>query len=142
MKGRFVITAVMTFSILGGCDSNQTERDREAEARRQAEVARRCELVNGALAIVGQRGRKDLAVYDLGQPCERIQSDDCDYKVELMFELTKAGQAALSDQIAPLGPDCTEEQKFALKYGLEAFRDHRTLLNDATEPREPEPPDR
>ena len=147
--GRRFIIAALTMCLplsLASCDSKQSERDREAEARRQAEVARQCELVNGALAVVGQRGRKDLTVYDLGQPCERIQSDDCDYKVELMFELTKAGQAALSDQITPLGPDCAEEQKFALKYGLEAFRDHRKLLNDAveeaTEPREPEPPDR
>ena len=74
--GRQFIMAALTMClplILASCDS---KRDREAEAGRQAEVARQCELVNSALAVVRQRGRKDLTEYDLGQPCERIQSDD------------------------------------------------------------------
>ena len=148
MGRRFIAAVLMCLHpVLAGCDAKQAERKHEAEAKRQLEIAHQCEVVNEVLAVVRQQGREDLAKYDSGRPCERIKNEDCDYKVELMFELSKATQPALSDQIAPLGPDCTDEQRFAVKYGLEAFRDHRKLLNDAVndatevqeDPREPEP---
>jgi hypothetical protein len=132
MGRRFIAAVLMCLHpVLAGCDAKQAERKHEAQSKRQLEIANQCEVVNQVLAVVRQHGREDLAKYDLGPPCERIKKEDCDYKVELMFELSNARQAALSDQIAPLGPDCTDEQRFAVKYGIEAFRDHRKLLNDA-----------
>ena len=47
--------------------------------------------------------------------------------------LNKANKTTLAEKIAKIGEDCTDELKFATKHGLDAFRDHRAILEVAIE---------
>jgi hypothetical protein len=63
--------------------------------------------------------------------CWTIDTESCRIKVEMILELRSAGDGALADQVTSIGKDCSGEAKFANKYGLGAFRDHRKLLEQA-----------
>lgn len=105
----------------------QLEKDRNVRA--QARRDEQCKVVKEAELGVFLRGRIDLIQADA---CDRIRRS-CDYKVEFLFELSKSDKAYLGDSIAKIGIECGDELKFALKHGLEAFRDHRELLETAVE---------
>ena len=97
-------------------------------------AAEQCVTVDAALPAIIERQRIDLVERKNGRdPCTRFRLEGCDYKVEILYELSKAGRSDLESRVAKIGVDCADELKFALKHGLEAFRDHRGLLESATE---------
>ena len=107
------------------------ERKRQREAQKEAE----CAIVVEALAVASLRGREDLVDPLKGsKQCHRIYIEECPYKVELLYELGKAARRDLVEKVAKIGfEDCSEEFRFAEKYSIEAFRDHRKLLEAAVE---------
>jgi hypothetical protein len=90
--------------------------------------------VTEALTVVASRGRADLAKDGKNRPaCERIEVEDCGYKVELFYELHAAGKPALVEALNRIGEDCKQGLEFATKHGLPAFRDHHKVLTEALE---------
>lgn len=95
----------------------------------------RCRVLMRALDVVGyQRHRLDLVDEKDGVPtCARPDAEGCDYAVEVEVELLQADRADLREQMhKAFGPlDCGDELRFAVKYGLEAYRDARVLVAKA-----------
>ena len=97
-------------------------------------AAEQCVTVDAAMPVIFERQRFDLIERKNGRdPCSRFRLEGCDYKVEILYELSKAGRNDLEARVAKIGVDCADELEFALKHGLGAFRDHRELLEAATE---------
>lgn len=100
----------------------------------QTSTAEQCAAATQALDVVAARGRADLAETRNGVAgCRRIEVEDCEYKVELLYELTQADRTALAQEVGRIGTDCSRELEFAVKHGLPAFRDHYKLLTEAVE---------
>jgi len=96
------------------------------------ETAERCRTLARALDVVGyQRHRPDLAQAKDGMPtCSLPDAEGCPYLVEVAFELQQADRGDLTEQVRKewdyLG--CDNELRFAVKHGLEAYRDARVLV--------------
>lgn len=101
---------LLWIAILGGLlyycsmESEETKRKRAAAAERvriaaeqyRAKREKQCAEVTAALEIAAARGRADLAKDVERTPaCQRIEVEDCGYKVELLYELTAAGRTPL-----------------------------------------------
>ena len=145
----FMVCAVGLALALTGCEDKEADkRQVEAAKRKEAETAEwkrkagarraeECRVVAVAEGEVFLQGRTDLIEKINGRDsCGRLRVEGCDYKVEFMFELNKTNRLAntsLGEKIAKIGEDCTDELSFATKHGLEAFRDHRALLEAAVE---------
>jgi hypothetical protein len=85
-----------------------------------------------ALDVAAARGRVDLAqTKDRVPACQRIEVEDCGYKVELLYELQLAGRTFLAQEMGKIGEECSRELEFATKHGLAAFRDHHKLLTES-----------
>jgi hypothetical protein len=101
------------------------------------ENSERCQILARALDVVGyQRHRPDLAEAKDGMPiCVRPDLEGCPYLVEVGFELTQADRQDLAAQVSKsFGVlDCGDELRFAMKHGLEAYRDARVLIAKANE---------
>jgi hypothetical protein len=96
----------------------------------------RCRILIRALDVVGyQRHRLDLMqVKDDVPVCGRPDAEGCDYAVEVEVELLLAHRADLRDQVRKTAfdlLDCDDEVRFAVKHGLEAYRDARVLVAKA-----------
>jgi hypothetical protein len=96
------------------------------------ENAERCRTLARALDVVGyQRYRPDLAQSKDGLPtCVRPDLEGCPYLVEVGFELMQANRQDLAAQVSKAFDvlDCANELRFAVKHGLEAYRDARILV--------------
>lgn len=125
--------------MLAACDSEQAARQRANEAKaketEKARVEQECHTVQQALVILASRGRKDLTQPEHGliDVCNPFDVEGCGYKVEVMLELDAAGSIQLGERIQSIGINCQDEFKFAKRFGLEAFREHRKLLEAAVE---------
>ena len=129
MNCRARVAGVCLLVLLTGCSEEHPERKSAEKVRSKAEVQRRCSAIDQALALVRERGRTDLVGTDA--QCSTVDLYDCSFKVELMVELSTANAAVINEQIATIGEPCASEYRFAVKYGIEAFRDHRKLLEEA-----------
>jgi hypothetical protein len=96
------------------------------------ENSERCRTLARALDVVGySRHRLDLAQAKAGMPtCTRPDAEGCPYLVEVAFELQQADRGDLADQVRRTWAyfDCDPELRFAVKHGLEAYRDARVLV--------------
>jgi hypothetical protein len=127
-----VLSCMYVIAALVGCDAEQAERARAEKARHETELKHQCEVLTEIIALARERGRSDLFDPDISWSCETLaDSDDCGLKVELLVELASAGRSPLATQLEAVGRDCAGEHRFALKYGMEAFRDHRKLVKEA-----------
>jgi hypothetical protein len=99
------------------------------------ETSEQCRTLARALDVVGyQRHRPDLAQVKDGMPtCARPDLEGCAYLVEVGFELLQADRQDLAAQVSKSFDvlDCSEELRFAVKYGLETYRDARVLVAKA-----------
>jgi hypothetical protein len=109
------------------------EKERIASEQYRAKRELQCARVTEALEVVKARGRADLAeaANKSIAACRRIEVEDCDYKVELLYELGLAGRISLANDMRKIGDDCSRQLEFATKHGLAAFRDHHKLLTEA-----------
>jgi len=93
----------------------------------------RCRILMRALDVVGyQRHRLDLTREKDGVPlCMRPDAEGCDYAVEVEVELLQADRADLRDELRKSFDllNCDNEVRFAVKHGLEAYRDARVLVS-------------
>jgi hypothetical protein len=96
------------------------------------ENAEQCRTLARALDVVGySRHRLDLIQAKAGMPtCARPDAEGCRYLVEVAFELQQADRRDLAEQVRKTWDyvDCDPELRFAVKYGLEAYRDARILM--------------
>ena len=142
----YMVSALALALVFAGCEDKEAEKKRiewvkrqEAKAaawkaRGKTHRAEQCTVVAEAEAEAFLQGRIDLIEKNKGRDgCTRLRIEGCDYKVELLFELNKANKTTLSEKLTKIGEDCTDELKFATKHGLEAFHDHRALLETAVE---------
>jgi hypothetical protein len=105
MSTRSISLAVLAVSLIviaflalcGESEETRRAREKQAEDARRAERQHKttreenCRLVTEALGIVEARGRGDLAApKGRIEACRRLVIEDCDYKVELQYELTNA----------------------------------------------------
>jgi hypothetical protein len=101
------------------------------------ENAERCRILARALdVVVYQRHRPDLAqAKDVLSTCVRPDLEGCPYMVEVGFELVQADRQDLAAQVSKAFDvlDCADELRFAMKHGLEAYRDARVLIAKANE---------
>jgi hypothetical protein len=110
------------------------EKSRIAAEQYRAKRDQQCATVNEALAVVAGRGRTDLAQGGKNLPaCQRIESEGCGYKVELLYELRSAARTDFVQALSKIGEDCERGLEFAIKHGLAAFRDHHKILVEALE---------
>src|SRR5262245_29499605 len=102
-------------------------RDEALDLVRIDENAERCRILTRALDVVRyQRHRLDLAEAKDGMPtCVRPDLEGCPYMVEVGFELMQADRQDLAAQVSKAFDvlDCGDELRFAIKYGVEAYRD-------------------
>jgi hypothetical protein len=122
---------MLIVAALVGCDAEQAERTRTEKARKEAQVKHECDVLTGIIDLARQRGRFDLIEADAS--CATLDTEDCGLKVELMIELANTDHPTLQQELAGIGRYCASEHRFALKYGMEAFRDHRKLVKEAEE---------
>jgi hypothetical protein len=111
-------------------------KSKAVSARIRAEHELQCKLMDEALGVVVPRGRADLGQTRDGiAPCDRPDTEQCGYKVEMEYELIEAGRGDLSDRVEAIdvGEECADELRFARKHGISAFRDHWALLKEAVE---------
>jgi hypothetical protein len=96
------------------------------------ETSEQCRTLARALDVVGyQRHRPDLAQAKDGIPtCSRPDTEGCSYLVEVGFELRQADRRDLAEQVRKTWAyfDCDPELRFAVKHGLDAYRDARVLI--------------
>jgi hypothetical protein len=95
--------------------------------------AERCRVLMRALDVVGfERHRLDLVGEKDGmRVCARPDAEGCSYAVEVEMELLQAGRVDLREQVRKTAfdlLDCDDEVRFAIKHGLEAYRDARVLV--------------
>jgi len=136
-----IFTCIAT--TLVACDPEQAERTRAERARLEAQRKHQCDVLTEIIDIARQRGRSELFDPDISWSCDALEyNDDCGLKVELMIELTSAERSSLVEELRAIGRDCDGEHRFALKYGMDAFRDHRKLVKEAEEQAEAEAMDR
>src|SRR5262249_46540347 len=127
-----ILSLTCMIVMLVGCDAEQAERPRAEKARHEAQLKRHCDVLTEIIDVARQRGRADLFEPNTSWSCETLAySDDCGLKVELMVELFSASRPSLEQELSAIGRDCANEHRFALKYGMDAFRDHRKLLKEA-----------
>jgi hypothetical protein len=93
----------------------------------------RCRILVRALDVVGySRHRLDLTQAKDDVPaCARPDAEGCAYAVEVEMELLQAGRTDLREQVRKTAfdlLDCEDEVRFAIKHGLEAYRDARVLV--------------
>lgn len=113
--------------MLLGCDQREHQK---ARAAREAELLRQCSLTEEVITFARSLGRADLA--EPNASCKTFSLQDCRVNVELLMALAKANKPDISDYIRS-NKDCGAEYQFAQKYGMDAFRDHRKLLEAAME---------
>src|SRR5262245_37934062 len=113
-------------------------RDVEAlDPIRVDENAEHCRILARALDVVGhQRHRLDLTQAKDGMPtCVRPDLEGCPYMVEVGFELLQADRQDLAAQVSKAFDvlDCGDELRFAVKHGIDAYRDAHALMAKANE---------
>jgi hypothetical protein len=104
----------------------RADPDAKYERRRQAE----CKLVNEGVRIAtGQSTpNESLSPQDT---CETLNVYDCTIRVELLVALVESGRDDLGQQLAAIPSGCYDEYRFARRYGIDAFRAHRKLVQRA-----------
>jgi hypothetical protein len=129
-----VLTFTYVATTLVACDAEQAERTRAEKARLEVQRKHQCDLLTEIIDLARQRGRSDLFDPDTSWSCDTLAyNDDCGLKVELMVELASAGRSSLAEELRVIGRECDGEHQFALKYGMDIFRDHRKLVKEAEE---------
>ena len=128
-------------SVVGGCSDEAGVRRRTTEAKvielKRAEAAAQCQSVNKVIDFLVLQGRNDLTSSREGKrlTCIEFSLLGCEKAVEAMLESDKAKsqefRAIIENSVAP--DECRAEYEFAQKFGVEAFRAHRLLLNAAVD---------
>jgi hypothetical protein len=95
------------------------------EAAFQARMESNCRLLSEAAQTVAtSRNRPDLLEDAEGQPpCLRIVWEGCSYQVEVQAELLAAGMTVTNAKLGDAFPRCEAELAFAIKHGIQAYRD-------------------
>ena len=128
-------------SVLGGCSDEAGVRRRTTEAKvieiKKSKAAAQCQSVNNVIDFLVSQGRNDLTSSGEGKrlTCFEFSLLDCEKAVEAMIETDKAKsqeiRGIIESSAAPA--DCRAEYEFAQKFGVEAFRAHRLLLDAAVD---------
>ena len=167
--GRTFSTSAIILAVLVGtssCEPKQDQKQAAEKALKEGLAAAQRQLRRDELCKPVQKVETELVLLNradlLGtaeprkNTCDRLRSEGCLYKVEILYELNKAGKHEAAESIAKIGGDCAKELEFATKHGLPAFRDHITILESAVdeardegrseaeeypEPQDVEPPD-
>jgi hypothetical protein len=124
-----IVCAVLASVVLSWFETEAPHAMADADAER-------CRILMRALDVVGfERHRLDLVGEKDGMPvCARPDAEGCAYATEVEYELLQASRADLQVQVRKVAfdlLDCDEDVRFALKHGLEAYRDARVLVAKA-----------
>jgi type II secretory pathway pseudopilin PulG len=132
----FIVAFVIVLAVLELVASMR----RAARARQESNAAReiKCKVIMEAIEAGYAAGWKPRADQD-SKPwrrktgvCLQWELEDCTERVPLLLILDSTNPS-LSERFNKTGEDCSREKRFALRFGIEAFAEHRRLLDDAVE---------
>jgi len=121
------------FQIVASCGGSA-----QAQQKWRSEQAGKCEVIQEALLAGSAAGWRPHSDEDpkswrrnLGT-CSQWKLESCTERVPLLLVLD-AAIPSLSEKFNKTGEDCSKEKLFAARFGLEAFAEHRRLLDEAVE---------